>query len=317
MTITRLLDYFGKSKPWTDFYGLARTVIATGTFLTLVFNSTDILFKSPTAKVNYCDPLGISLYCFVENMEVGRFLSIFLLLPVIIGWRPMITGAIHWWVTYSFVNSAVIIDGGDHIASIICLLLLPVTLTDTRKWHWAIEKTTTNITDSLTLRSIFAYTSLIIIKIQVSVIYLNSAAAKLFVTEWIDGTAIYYWFNHPVFGHPSWLGFLIEPLMYNGTSLFLITWGTIIFEFILFSGLFMKNSFKKYLLVVGIIFHFGIFIIHGLASFFFTMSAALILYLAPIGYIMNITVLVKKIKQLFYDTSIRIGFSSVGNGTNP
>lgn len=317
MNLNRLLDYFGESRPWSDVYGLSRTVIATGTFLTLLFNNTDILFKSPTIKADYCDPLGISLYCLIENLEVCRFISLFLLIPVIIGWRPMVTGIIHWWVTYSFVNSAVIIDGGDHIASILCLLLIPVTLTDLRKWHWSTGQQTIILTDSLTLRSIFAYCSLIVVKIQISIIYLNSAAAKLFVTEWIDGTAIYYWFNHPVFGHPSWLSFLFEPIMYNGTSLFLLTWGTIIFEFILFAGLFMKNSFKKLLLIFGITFHFGIFIVHGLASFFFTMTAALILYLSPVGYNLRFTDISKKLKQLLYDTRACIGIGSISNRTNP
>ncbi len=60
-------------------------------------------------------------------------------------------------------------------------------------------------------------------------------------------------------------------------------WGTIIFELIVFAGLFMDKRFKKWLLVGGILFHFFTVIIHGLASFFFTMTAALILYLIPIG----------------------------------
>jgi len=59
----------------------------------------------------------------------------------------MITGALHWYVAYSFINSATVIDGGDHIASILAFLLLPVTLTDTRKWHWSM-KSPMEITES-------------------------------------------------------------------------------------------------------------------------------------------------------------------------
>ena len=38
------------------------------------------------------------------------------------------------------------------------------------------------------------------------------------------------------------------------------------------------------MLILGISFHFSIFVIHGLFSFFFAMAAALILYLIPAGF---------------------------------
>lgn len=116
-----------------------------------------------------------------------------------------------------------------------------------------------------------------------AVIYLNSAIGKIFVNEWRDGTAIYYWFKHSLFGYPSWLRPIIEPMILNGSAVFLISWGTILFELILFAGLFMDKRFKKWLLIAGVLFHFGTVLIHGLGSFFFTMSGALVLFLSPIA----------------------------------
>jgi len=55
----------------------------------------------------------------------------------------------------------------------------------------------------------------------------------------------------------------------------------IIFELILFAGLFMAQKSKCFLFYFAVAFHFGIFLIHGLASFFFTMPGCLILYLLP------------------------------------
>lgn len=283
--IDNLLSFVKKNPPWSNTYGLARSVLACGTFMTLLFNSTDILFKNSSISSSnlFCDPIGISLYCLFADLEFARFISILLLIPVIIGWRPMITGVIHFWVSYSLINSAVMIDGGDHIASILTVLLIPITLTDTRKWHWSIVKPTQLASSFVPILGIISFSSFIIIKIQIAIIYLNSAVSKLFVEEWVNGTAIYYWFKHPIFGYPKWLNPILEPVILNGTTVFIVTWGTILFEFILFAGLFMDIKFKKWLFIFGTVFHFGIFIVHGLASFFFTMLAALILYLAPIG----------------------------------
>lgn len=266
---------------WTNTYGMARSLLAFGTLSTLVINSNDILFKPSFQGISYCDSIGISLYCIFENLLFGKLISIFILMLVVVGWRPLITGILHWWVMYSFINSAIILDGGDHIASIITLLLIPITLTDNRKWHWAKYEVRKPTKTWVGIKSIIALSSILAIKVQVSVIYLNSAAAKLSVKEWTDGTAIYYWFNHPIFGYPHWLGGIIEPVILNGTTLFIISWGTILFEFVLFAGLFMDNRFKRAFLALGLLFHFGIFIIHGLASFFFTMSACLIIFLGP------------------------------------
>lgn len=280
--IRKTEKFIAENFVWTNVYGFGRSILACSTFITLLFNSTNLLFISyGTAEVR-CDYFGISIFCLIPNLELARWICVLLLLPVIAGWRPMVTGIIHWYVCYSFINSATLVDGGDHIASIISVLLIPITLTDTRKWHWDIAISQPN---SITyqIRSLVALSCLIVIKIQMSVIYLNSAVGKLFVPEWKDGTAIYYWFKHPLFGYPSWLQPILEPLILNGTVLFLITWGTIIFELILFAGLFMEKTYKRWLLITGIIFHFGIVLVHGLGSFFFTMTAGLILFLYPIA----------------------------------
>lgn len=280
--IKKAEHFFARYNIWTNGYGIARTVIALSTFCTLLFNPTQILFIAYGQLGTKCDPFNISIFCVFPNLEIARWVAVALLVPVIIGWRPMITGIIHWYLCYSFINSATIIDGGDHIASIVTLLLIPVTLTDTRKWHWqSVEPSPDSL--SYNVRSLIAISCLIVIKIQVAVIYLNSAVGKLFVPEWKDGTAIYYWFTHPLFGYPSWLSAILEPIVLNGTAIFLITWGTILFELVLFAGLFMDEKLKRPVLFLGIFFHLGIVLVHGLGSFFFVMAGALILLLYPIG----------------------------------
>lgn len=268
--------------PWTNTYGLARSTLAMGTLLTLVFNDMSHLFKPISASLDTpaCDSLGISIFCLL-GIGLGRVAAVIVLAVVIIGWRPRITGILHWWVMYSFINSATVLDGGDHIAAIISLLLVPLTLTDSRRSHWQRFETLDDFNMPFQMQSIVAQTTIVIIKVQIAIIYLNAAVSKISVTEWSNGTAVYYWFKHPMFGYTEGLGFLLEPLVYNRFGVMAISWGTIALELTLFAGLFMDKRLKRYVFIIGVAFHFGILVVHGLVSFFFSMTACLILLLGP------------------------------------
>lgn len=106
---------------------------------------------------------------------------------------------------------------------------------------------------------------------------------KLFVEEWINGTAVYYWFTHSYFGvNPLFIN-PVRLVLSNDIIVLFIIWGTLIFEFLLAVCLILpKNDHKRILfLILGICFHLDIEFIHGLVSFYFVMAAALVLYLIP------------------------------------
>ncbi|MBX2898009.1 MAG: hypothetical protein KF775_00065 [Cyclobacteriaceae bacterium] len=186
----------------------------------------------------------------------------------------------HWWITYSFSNSFTAIDGGDHINTILTTLLLPICLTDSRKWHWHITEKDASFHKSSTLliRSIIAQVSFLVIKVQISFIYLHSAVAKVGVEEWMNGTALYYWFTHPVFGANEYIRPLLFIFIYNDFLSTYLTWMVMIFEFCLFAGIFMTDKLKAYFFTFGVLFHFMIFLVHGLFTFFLIMTGALTLY---------------------------------------
>ena len=131
-----------------------------------------------------------------------------------------------------------------------------------------------------------------------SLLYLNAGASKFSVSEWIDGTAVYYWFNNNIFGAPdiikSSIGFLFE----NKYTVTLINWGVLFLEIILFVALFLEQKYKYLLFIFAFIFHFLIFLIHGLGTFWLSMTGCLILYL------FNPTISFKEnIKAIFYSIS--------------
>lgn len=278
---------------WNNSYGLARTLLALSTLTTLLFNHTNILFSE---GVGITPPLcygitKISLYCiFNTQLEVGRWISIALLLVVASGWRPRITGVLHWWVAFSLNSSALILEGGDQVASNLTLLLIPITLLDPRKWHWknhVIDMK--NITWKKDLSIWCAASTYFIIRLQVALIYFNAAVEKFKVDEWLNGTALYYWFLNPYMGANEAMTFLLKPLITHHLITPLLTWGTLLFELMLFLGIALPARYRIMLLKSGILFHLIIAFVHGLFPFFFSMTAALILFLKPLNTSFNLS----------------------------
>ena len=199
-TIDLLITKYSSLNPWTNVYGLSRSIIAFGLLITLVFTNHDYLFPKEhnvAIKPHLFFHEQISIFFLLqENLNVAVILSIIILLLVIIGYYPQITGFLHWWVAYSYVVSSVLIEGGDQIASIITLFLIPICLTDKRKNHWT--KNTNSHHKSRP--KLFIWSIYIVIMLQISVIYFHAGIDKIKVEEWLNGTATYYWFTHSIFG---------------------------------------------------------------------------------------------------------------------
>jgi antimicrobial peptide system SdpB family protein len=268
---------------WTNVYGLARTLLAFGTLGTLAFTSTPTLFApvlgAPPAP-HCAGAVRISLFCVTsDQLGLGRLLAIAILLVVASGWRPRLTALPHWWVAFSVQASISIPDGGDQITAVLALLLLPVALTDGRRWHWAQPPPDDNARRPYA--ALIAVAAMLLIRLQVAGVYLHASIAKLGVTEWADGTALYYWLNDPTFGTPLWLRDPARPVLSLGPLVAALTWGTIALEFALAVGLFLPKRRWGPLLAGGLILHAGIAVLMGLPSFALAMFGALILFLRP------------------------------------
>jgi sporulation delaying protein B len=266
-------------RPWTNVYGLARSLIASATLLTLLANSSEHLFRPLVVDdVGIIDRraiAGASLFFLArDHLGVAKLVAIGVLLLVIVGWRPRLTAIPHWWISYSFAASASIIDGGDQVAATLSLLLIPVALTDSRLWQWGPPG------HGGTTASIAAQTSWMLIRAQVAVIYLFAAVLKFPTPEWSNGTALYYWWTHPKFGTDG----LLRPITdWIGRTVLVVplTWGVLALELCLAAALLASPRFRTRLLPVAIVFHVGIALSHGLISFALIMSGALVLYLRP------------------------------------
>ncbi|WP_158627411.1 sporulation-delaying protein SdpB family protein [Corallococcus sp. AB045] len=273
--------------------GLARSCIALGMLGTLLFTSPADLFlvAVDVPNASHCGgPARMGLFCFagVAYLEVARWLAILVLALVASGWRPRVTGVLHWYVAMSFFTASKVVDGGDQAATVLSFLLIPVTLTDSRRWHWdppALNEqglsTPGGTLASLSARFV-ALTCLWAIRIQVAGIYFHAGVSKMKVAEWRDGTAVYYWFTDPWFGFAEPVRTLVMPLLTNGMVITLMTWGSLLLEMMLFAGVLATRRARAVLLVLGISFHAAIALVHGLLGFALVMFGALILFLRPV-----------------------------------
>ncbi|ODA91216.1 hypothetical protein ATY41_00485 [Leifsonia xyli subsp. xyli] len=116
-------------------------------------------------------------------------MSIIVLVFVMSGILPAVTAIPHWYLTWSFMLTSTAVDGGDHLAANLTLLLIPLTVMDRRMWNWKRD-------DSYKNRSAWvcyiAYGVLLLWTLQMMGVYFQASVAKFSVLEWSDGTALWY-----------------------------------------------------------------------------------------------------------------------------
>lgn len=94
----KIFKWLNRRNPWTNVYGLARSLIALSTLLTLLINDAEIFFR-PTSDTNIypnCFNTTISIFCLVPSdyfyLNIARWVCIILLAVIVSGWRPRIKG---------------------------------------------------------------------------------------------------------------------------------------------------------------------------------------------------------------------------------
>lgn len=272
---------------FTNHLALARSILALCTLSTLVFNNPDTIFRPdgigrPKNKNFIFDNFNFFHLLPYTHIEILIIIAILILLIVISGHFPKISSVLHFWICISFLNSAMMIEGGDQITSNLSLLLIPICVCDPRKNQWS-RLSTIRIPNYFDERKLIANFFHFVIRIQISFIYFDAAIGKLFEKQWYNGTALYYWFNNPIFGMSKWMKNVSNPFIDNPYIIVFLTWGVLGFELLLFTALFLDEKYYTTLLWMGLAFHFLIILIFGLFSFFFAMAGALILYFSKMN----------------------------------
>jgi antimicrobial peptide system SdpB family protein len=291
-TLGRVLRPAVFEERWhSNVYGVARSLLAIGTLGTLLATHASSIFRPAVGLPRYplCNATSrFGLFCLAgpDHLELARWLAIAGLAVVASGWRPRFTSLPHWYISWSFFTSGLLVDGGDQITANLALLLLPVALSDGRRLHWlGATSPPPGAEDHVPSAAMWiaARSFLVVIRLQIAGLYLQAAVSKMRVAEWRDGTAVYYWFTDPGFGLWEPIRTWAMPLLANGQVVAALTWSAMGIETFLFAGLIATPTARRVLLMFGILFHAAIALVHGLPSFAFAMWAGLILFLRPPG----------------------------------
>lgn len=272
--------------PWSNVYGLARTLIALGTAGTLIFSSTSTLFR-PVALLGEaptCQGMTSGgIFCLAPDggLTAARWLCVAVLLLVASGWRPRWTAPLHAWVSFSVFTGIAIGDGGDQVAMVLSLLLTLPALGDPRRWHW--QRLPAAAAEQRRAWALAGTGALVLLRVQMSFLYFQACVSKLPHTEWADGTAMWYWGTSVAFGPPGWLRPVVEPLLALPLGVALLTWTPLFIEISLAACLLLRQRWRWYLLAAGVGFHLSIALMMGLWSFAFAMWGGLVLLCAPLG----------------------------------
>lgn len=276
--------------PWTNIYGLARTLVALGTAGTLAASSAETLFRPAATIGDYpsCNSTtAASLFCLspddYSHLTWLKWLCVAALLVIASGWRPRITALPHAYINYSVFSGIAIADGGDQIALILSVLFVLPALGDKRHWHWEQPQEQTPETRAARLLALIGTSGLIMLRLQMVVVYLQAAVAKLPHAEWQDGTAMWYWGSNLDFGPAPWLDTLVGPVISSALGVALMTWLPLLIEGSLVVSPLLPQRLRWWAMGAGLLFHLSIALMMGLWSFALAMAGGILVLCLPLG----------------------------------
>ena len=280
--------------PWTNVYGLARTLVALGTAGTLAASTAQTLFRPVATLGDYppCKSAAAgSVFCLAPHSYTGltwiKWICVAVLVVTASGWRPRWTALPHAYINYSVFSGIAIVDGGDQIGLILSVLFVLPALGDRRHWHWhqPPPPPTTRADQVLTL---LGHTGLVVVRLQMSVLYFQAVVAKLPHPEWADGTAMWYWGTNPDFGPAPWLATLVTPILSTALGVAAMTWIPLVIELSLAASLLLPQRLRLYVMAAGLFFHLCIATMMGLWSFALAMAGGIIVLCAPAGSALHV-----------------------------
>jgi antimicrobial peptide system SdpB family protein len=254
----------------------ARSMLAAATLSVIVCNPDDVLFMRAGERpaISCHGVRNLSLWCLGQadngDLSVARAVSVLVLGAVLAGYSPRLTCVPHWYVTYSLCVSMTLPNGGEHVAQIATMLLIPVCLGDRRTWQWSSPETA----QRARWRGA-ALAAMLVLRIQVSIIYAHAAWSKLMEEGWRDGTAEYVIFFDPHYGPYPPVREMLRPLLSSPAIIAGVTWATVGVEIAIAVLALGTRRMRLVALGLAVILHTGIIALMGMPSFGLIMIALL------------------------------------------
>ncbi|MCI1020404.1 hypothetical protein HWD99_17395 [Microbacterium sp. C5A9] len=259
-----------------------RTIIALAQISILLFTPAAALFV-PIANGQAESPcirplLAISPYCwFPDDRQLVSTVVIVVLLWVASGFLPQVTGFVHAWLSFSFAQTISLPDGGDYVAQVTTLFLAFVSIGHRRWWYWQRSPAAS----PRALNVPMAVGAMWAVRAQVAWIYLNSGLSKVSVSEWQEGSAIYYVARMEWFGASGPIGDLFLWATSMPAVALAISWGTIIGECAIAVFILLPGRWPAVAFAISAALHLAIIVAIGLFSFGWIMIGAVMSAAAP------------------------------------
>lgn len=247
----------------------ARSLLAFAELSVLVVTPDRILFgitpNEPPARL--CSGVGaLSLWCVTgagsEPYSPGRVIAVAILGCVVLGLWPRWLCVPHWYVAFSLAVRTVAPDGGDDVAQILTLLLIPVSLGDMRTCHW--QRPDTPMAPGWRGS---AYAGHLLLRCQIAIIYLDASLSKLAFHSWRSGTAVPILLSNPQFGLIPEVRQLAQRLLAPVWVSAPITWTVIAIEMTIALTMLFGARARRAALALAVCLHSAIIVVMGLFSF--------------------------------------------------
>lgn len=229
--------------------------------------------------IDFNNPLFVKLFCiFGIIFSVLFFIGIF----------KRFSALILFFLLFLFkIRNIYMVDGGDNVILVILPFMVFVqSYSFIERYDDFINRFTKGIKSVLnTLSRYFVFA----IIIQICIIYLFASMHKLQGLVWRDGTALYYILNSYDFK----VSFLNEWISESIFLIKLLTWTTIIFQFTFPFLIWFRNT-KNIIVLLGIFFHIGIFLLMRVDNFSFIMIACYAILFSDEEYL-NINIKVRNL----------------------
>jgi antimicrobial peptide system SdpB family protein len=262
--------------------GLGRSGVAFATLTVVLFTPDSALFAYTAAHPTGVDcggVRGLSLWCAVGAgggaLPLNRALAVAVLAVTAAGWRPRWTCLPHWYVTFSLADSMTLPNGGDQVAQILTLLLVPMCLADDRRWQW--QRPPAPLPAAWRGA---AYAAALTARGQAAIIYSVAAVTKVLEPTWRHGTAMYSVLHDSDYGLPPGLLRHLGGLVGSIPLIAAVTWTVPLVEIGIAVAVLGTARMRLVGLVLAVLLHGGIIVAMGLFSFGLIMIALLLVVVA-------------------------------------
>lgn len=252
----------------------ARALVAGGQLVTLLTNTPETIQPIAPSPEQCAGANRFLLPCLIDG---GTFewatqsLLALMFIAVMSGYVPRASGPLHVYATLTMQTFLVTRDGGDQVALVLSILILPLCLADGRLSTWG----------SATTLPEWTSVSLLAVRVQVAFIYAEAAISKLSQPTWQEGTSVYYWTQGLYFAPNVLIAPPLTALISLPPVLLAATYGAVALELILALTLCLPHELREKLFIPAVTFHILIGVVFGIWSFSIIMIGAALFFLRP------------------------------------